>query len=174
MLIFTPSSHSQLNYPSRYPSRKAHFPFREASGIRCFWNFLCFRHISLKELAGKTPKKGLPPCSIQMDLQRGGEGYTYYINVLLLGCEYACRAMFDLLAHCSRSTTFWLFPSGYPSVSLPGNGEIVSEFFLDWKAWRMQKTFRGSFRENPLPLPGSFWDCGILQCQKNAGKHPDK
>ena len=34
--------------------------------------------------------------------------------------------------------------------------------------------FRDPFRENPLPLPGSFRDCGILQCQKTARKHLDK
>ena len=103
------------------------------------------------------------------------------------------------VAHCSPRTTFGLFPSGYPSVSLPGKREkyfrrfldlagdlwirfisqksnhgIVQNLFWTRKLDKWRKTFRKPFRENPLPLPGSFRDCGILQCQKTARKHLDK
>ena len=75
------------------------------------------------------------------------------------------------LAHCSWSKTFWPFPSGYPSVSLPGNGEIFPDFFWTGNFDKWTKTFRDPFRENPLPLPGSFRDCGLLLFQKTRGKH---
>ena len=103
------------------------------------------------------------------------------------------------LAHCSPRTTFGLLPSGYPSVSLPGklgnyfrhfldlagdlgsifisqksNHGIVQNLFWTRKLDKWQKNFREPFRKNPPPLPGSFRDCRILQCQKTAGKHLDK
>ena len=150
----------------------------------CYFN--CFDNFSLEELVGKTTRKAQPPARGERErgyaplLAISTTVHVSHLHIHAYGRHVDAIAIWgkpsipNIMPNSPSIQSFWPTAPEVRLVDFSLPDTLPFPFREMWKSFQtfsgLEPTtsekhhfpFRGPFRENPLPLLGSFRDCGLL------------